>query len=261
MTCALASAPSAPMHGPASELLSARTTCAYGASLQFTTAASVIALVNTILLPSTRVPRSDVFIGTVELLPQQSRIDLIKLVDSAWYKSSSGGSGGGGGGSSSIDDITTTAASIVAGSTSSDYKLILSIAQVEKSLSLKGIDFLLKALETVRGNNDTTTSTPITLNSVTFAVRRTEAQLDARWIGFHYDTAGLTAQIPLNDVCDENVVVGGSGIFALADGKLLTPTRAPGCVVAHHGDVAHGVTQHMNGIRYGLFCLVSRKDM
>jgi ubiquitin len=220
----------------------------YGASLQFATAANIIALVNTILLPSTRVPRSNVFIGTVELLPQQSRIDLIKLVDSAWLKSG--------------DDITvpssTIAASIVAGSTSTDYKLILSIAQVENALGFKGIDSLLKALETVRGKNDITTSTPITLNNVTFALRRTEAQDDARWIGFHYDTTGLTAQIPLNF---DDTIVGGRIVFALPNGELLAPSRKPGCVIAHHGDVAHGVTQHMKGIRYGLFALVSRLDM
>ena len=220
----------------------------YGASLQFTTAANIIALVNTIHLTSTRVPRSDVFIGTDELLPQQSRIDLIKLVDSAWLKS--------------VDDISTPsstiAASITAGSTSTDYKLILSIAQVENYLSLKGIDSLLIALETVRGNNDITTSTPITLNNVTFALRRTEAQDDARWIGFHYDTTGLTAQIPLNF---DDTIVGGRIVFALPNGELLAPSRKPGCVIAHHGDVAHGVTQHMKGTRYGLFALVSRLDM
>ena len=42
--------------------------------------------------------------------------------------------------------------------------------------------------------------------------------------------------------------------------QLLAPQRAVGSVVAHHGDVVHGVTRLLGGMRYGLFALVARED-
>ena len=75
------------------------------------------------------------------------------------------------------------------------------------------------------------------------------------WIGFHYDKAGATAQVPLGGGGD---AVGGRTLFALPCGRLLAPERVAGRVVAHHGDVAHGVTRHEAGTRYGLFALVAR---
>ena len=92
-----------------------------------------------------------------------------------------------------------------------------------------------------------------------FALRRTqaaEAGGAARWIGFHFDCCGLTAQIPLGGAdC-----AGGKTVFALPSGALLVPARAPGRLLAHHGDVAHGVTALEKGVRYGLYALVARAD-
>jgi hypothetical protein len=55
--------------------------------------------------------------------------------------------------------------------------------------------------------------------------------------------------------------VGGKTVFALPSGELLVPTRAAGSVLAHHGDVAHGVTQLEQGVRYGFYALVARADI
>ena len=44
-------------------------------------------------------------------------------------------------------------------------------------------------------------------------------------------------------------------------GQLLAPERVAGRVVAHHGDVAHGVTRHEAGMRNGLFALVAREGL
>ena len=49
-------------------------------------------------------------------------------------------------------------------------------------------------------------------------------------------------------------------MYALPCGQLLVPQRAAGRVLAHHGDVAQGVTQLEKGVRYGLYALVARAD-
>ena len=91
------------------------------------------------------------------------------------------------------------------------------------------------------------------LSRVTFALRRTVAR--GAWIGWHYDTAGATAQVPLSGGGD---TVGGQLVFALPTGALLAPPRVAGGLVAHHGDVPHGVTRLKRGVRYGLYALLPR---
>jgi len=51
-------------------------------------------------------------------------------------------------------------------------------------------------------------------------------------------------------------------VYALPDGALLAPPRAPGRALAHHGDVAHGATRlrGAGGVRYGLFALAPRDE-
>ena len=76
-----------------------------------------------------------------------------------------------------------------------------------------------------------------------------------------FDSAGLTAQIPLSPGESSG---GGSLCFALPTGEMLMPTRTPGVPLAHHGDVAHGVTRlkRVSGrIRYVLYAIVARADM
>ena len=74
---------------------------------------------------------------------------------------------------------------------------------------------------------------------------------------FAYDPTGLTAQIPIGDGA---ATAGGRTVYALPSGELLVPERVAGRVLAHHGDVAHGVTQLTAGVRYGFYALVARAD-
>ncbi len=128
---------------------------------------------------------------------------------------------------------------------------------MQLALGAQGLASLLSALEAVRGGR-AAAGAPLALPAVTFALRRTAAQQgEARWIGFHYDSAGLTAHLPLSP---SNATLGGRALFALPSGELLAPERCAGCVLAHHGDVAHGVTQLWEGVRYGLYALVARAD-
>ena len=129
-----------------------------------------------------------------------------------------------------------------------------------RALGAKGMAALLGALEAVRGARDGVA--PLTVRELAFALRRTEAQPDTLcWMNFHYDPTGLTAQIPLSSASSA-ATVGGRTVYALPSGELLVPERAAGRVLAHHGDVAHGVTQLMitSGVRYGLYALVARAD-
>ena len=92
----------------------------------------------------------------------------------------------------------------------------------------------------------------LALADVTFALLLQES---GQWIGFHYDSAGATAHMALSL---SNATMGGRTVFALPSGQLLAPEHCAGCVLAHHGDVAHGVTQLWQGTRYGLYALAPR---
>lgn len=86
---------------------------------------------------------------------------------------------------------------------------------------------------------------------IVYVLRRTEAE--GRWIGFHTDTASRTAHVPLHDA---SACVGGRLVFAHADGSLSLPARRAGVILAHDGNIVHGVTRLSAGTRYGLFALV-----
>ncbi len=92
----------------------------------------------------------------------------------------------------------------------------------------------------------------------TIAVRRTRARAgsEGAWINFHVDVAAATVQLPLGDAG----ACGGALLFALPDGRLLAPPRTPGVVLAHNGDVVHGVTRLERGTRYALYALVARDN-
>ena len=216
----------------------------------------VTELATAVLLPSNRLPRSDVFIGDTELLSSHILSYLIALVNTSYECGKSFG----------IDveytapQDTATAAvakAITLGSSSTDFKLLLNTNTAIQALGTEGIATILKALETVRhrGSDGDIEAPPLVIDDIVFALRRTVAQKEKHWIGFHYDKAECTVQIPLS-----SSVAGGRTVFALANGELLIPTRTPGYIVTHHGDVAHGVTKLMDGIRYGLFALIARRE-
>lgn len=147
------------------------------------------------------------------------------------------------------------AAGVAAGSTRSDFKLLLSVDEARAALGESALAQVLDALAAVRGGGaaPSNSSSAPPLVCVTFALRR-EAR--SAWIGWHYDDAGATAQVPLGDSGD---VVGGQLMLALPSGELLVPPRIAGGLVAHHGDVPHGVTRLERGTRYGLFALLLRR--
>jgi hypothetical protein len=161
------------------------------------------------------------------------------------------------------------AAGVVAGSSRTDFRFLLGAATVERVFCAASVDAILCALEAVRGVQHGVA--PLRVSDIAFALRRTEARAEAaQWINFHYDSAGLTAQIPLgvvdidrdygdqNEAANDTRAQGGRTVYALPSGALLVPERVAGSVLAHHGDVAHGVTRLGAGVRYGFYALVSR---
>ena len=86
-------------------------------------------------------------------------------------------------------------------------------------------------------------------------LRRTVAT--GRFIAFHTDHAARTIQVPLNH---DSPCVGGRLLFARTDVKLLLAQHREGWILVHDGDVAHGVTRLIKGIRFGLYALRSRCD-
>ncbi len=242
---------------PGVELLrSAAPMLATGIAAAGMSAAAITALARAVLAPSARKPRDEVFIGADEIVSPTARAQLIAVVQDEWAR----------GGYSAIEDACSAAygtaspaaaeaAGVIGGSTRADFRFVIGAATVERLLGAACVAAVLAALETVRGAR--AGAAPLTVRDVVFALRRTEAQAEAQWIGFHYDPTGLTVQIALSGGADN---VGGRTVYALPRGELLVPERAAGRILAHHGDVAHGVTQLSAGVRYGLYALVARAD-
>jgi hypothetical protein len=84
-------------------------------------------------------------------------------------------------------------------------------------------------------------------------VRRSEPQ--GKLINFHTDVGLRTLQVALNDG-----YVGGKLVFCTPEG-VRYPDRPAGTATLHGGKVAHGVTAHTAGVRYGLFLLKTLPQM
>lgn len=163
--------------------------------------------------------------------------------------------------------VLAVASSVAAGSKPHDFKLLLPTSEVEELLGEAALVRILAVLGAVARGDDApphpalATSVlplpplpaPPPLSRVTFALRRTTAT--GAWIGWHRDDAGATVQVPLSATRD---TVGGTLLFALPLGKIVTHKRIAGALVAHHGDVLHGVTRLVAGTRYGLYALLPR---
>ena len=136
-----------------------------------------------------------------------------------------------------------TALDVLSGSRSYDFRLVLR-AQLAAVVGAPALDAIDAALLQDRAPTA----------SITYVVRRTEAQ--QRWIGWHTDTAQRTVQVPLSD---DTACVGGHLVFARADGAVVRAVRRAGTVLAHDGELVHGVTRLVAGTRYGLFALLQHK--
>jgi hypothetical protein len=218
-------------------------------------AAAIAALARAVLAPARRPPRGDVLVGGAAALPAAAHAALAAAADAAWAAGAQWGTEPAFAREPRGAPAAAVASAVSAGSTRDDFKLLLSGATAAAVLGARGVAAVLGALEAVRRARPG--APPLALRSVVFALRRTQAR--GMWIGFHYDTAGATAQLPLAASGGAGCV-GGRTLFALPCGRLLAPERVAGRVVAHHGDVAHGVTRHEAGTRYGLFALVARED-
>mmetsp|Transcript_48580 Transcript_48580/g.96873 ORF Transcript_48580/g.96873 Transcript_48580/m.96873 type:complete len:119 (+) Transcript_48580:1242-1598(+) len=68
------------------------------------------------------------------------------------------------------------------------------------------------------------------------------------YIGFHCDSAAVTANVACSD--DENH--SGGRLVCVVDGKVQTITRREGEATVHPSSVLHAVTAMQSGIRYSL---------
>ena len=139
------------------------------------------------------------------------------------------------------DGLNSTQLHVASGSCETDFKMLLSPDQLLNIIGADAYRDILAALQV---------SVPDAI-----VLRRTVAT--GRFIAFHTDHAARTVQVPLNH---DSSCVGGRLLFAHTDGKLLLAQRKEGCILVHDGDVAHGVTRLIKGIRFGLYALRSRCD-
>jgi hypothetical protein len=139
------------------------------------------------------------------------------------------------------DGLNSTQLHVASGSCETDFKMLLSPDQLLNIIGADAYRDILAALQV---------SVPDAI-----VLRRTVAT--GRFIAFHTDHAARTVQVPLNH---DSSCVGGRLLFAHTDGKLLLAQRKEGCILVHDGDVAHGVTRLIKGVRFGLYALRSRCD-
>ena len=184
-------------------------------------------------LPPLRLPPAP---GSPPVLPPASCAALVSLVDAAWAAAGRGEPVAAADGDDGV--AGAVAAGVRAGSTPTDFKLLLSRA------ALAGVvgDAAVGALEGALGG----------VAADAIAVRRTAAT--GRWVGLHCDAAARTLQVPLSGDADCD---GGRLVFvADGGGALRGVRRAPGVPLVHDGGQPHGVTALVAGPRYGLFMVV-----
>jgi hypothetical protein len=177
---------------------------------------------------------NDVVVESQELLNKDQCLKLIELAEQAYSKFNLG--------ESTVDPSTLSnlEKSVYKGSRLDDFKTIVTVKDLVDIIGDRAYDKICDTLGISTAPN-------------AIAIRRTVAE--NRWINFHTDNAQKTVQVPLSH---DDSCVGGKLVFALPDGSIVQPTRVPGSILYHHGDVVHGVTQLTSGKRYGLFVLVSR---
>jgi hypothetical protein len=139
-------------------------------------------------------------------------------------------------------------ASVAAGSRADDFKVMLSARELEEAVGAGPYAAILAALAGLREGGDGPLHEPDAV-----ALRRTVAT--GRHIPFHTDRAARTVQVPLSG---DDACVGGRLVVLGPDGRLHRPARRVGALLAHDGDVVHGVTRLDAGVRYGLFVLRAR---
>jgi len=177
---------------------------------------------------------NDVVVESQELLTKDQCLKLIELAEQAYSKFNLGES------TVDLSTLSNLEKSVYSGSRLDDFKTILTVKDLVDIIGDRAYDKICQTLG-------------ITESPDAIAIRRTVAE--NRWINFHTDNALKTVQVPLSH---DDSCIGGKLVFALPDGSLVQPTRVPGSILYHHGDVVHGVTQLTSGKRYGLFVLVSR---
>eukprot|EP00567_Pseudictyota_dubia_P018270 CAMPEP_0197445092 /NCGR_PEP_ID=MMETSP1175-20131217/10397_1 /TAXON_ID=1003142 /ORGANISM="Triceratium dubium, Strain CCMP147" /LENGTH=290 /DNA_ID=CAMNT_0042975995 /DNA_START=204 /DNA_END=1073 /DNA_ORIENTATION=+ len=76
-------------------------------------------------------------------------------------------------------------------------------------------------------------------------------------IGWHTDFVRRTLQVALND---DDEYEGGRLVYGTTSG-LCIPQRQAGCASLHGSSIAHGVSEMLDGCRYGLFLLDTRIEI
>ena len=147
---------------------------------------------------------------------------------------------------------------------SRDYKLNLSSAQLEQHVGANAASLVASLI-----NNEH--------NQI--VVRRADANAvgasESKHINFHTDASLRTLQVPLNNQGRRSGEYGGGSLVfcvrqqspaphsddrvgCYGDAKLVAPQRPAGSATVHDNRIAHGVTAHTSGVRYGLFLIKTK---
>jgi hypothetical protein len=127
---------------------------------------------------------------------------------------------------------------VLGASCSTDYRLLMSREELQAAVGRAAYAAVVQALQ---------------CEPDTIALRRTVAS--GRWINLHKDTSARTVQVPLSD---DAQTVGGRLVLLSSDGRVVPVVRRAGALLAHDGDIVHGVTSLVCGVRYGLYALKAR---
>lgn len=221
--------------------------------------AEVVALAAAVLRGSGRLHSESFVVGSAVIIAPALRKTLISRVDTAWdavWHAPTSATTPAPLPTPTL--ISVTAAGVLAGSSRDDFKIVLCAMKARAVLGSATLEEISAALAAVSSATRRASRRPpcARLRRLPSVGQGQGRAPRARGFIFHVDVAAATVQLPLGDAG----ACGGALLFALPDGRLLAPPRTPGVVLAHNGDVVHGVTRLERGTRYALYALVARDN-
>ena len=144
------------------------------------------------------------------------------------------------------NDFSNIHSEISVDSNSEDFKVQLTLSQLESLMGYERTKQLLNTFFTFITSSSTSIKNSLTPQIL---IRRTN--LSNKCIPFHIDNSSNTMQVILNKIYE----VDGGNVIYIRKNQVIITKRKEGLILYHQNDILHGVTIMNTGIRYSLFFL------
>ena len=131
-----------------------------------------------------------------------------------------------------------------------DLRLTLTRARLARLIGADAVARAVKFFAATAGPQDSRNFRTIKLRRVAASSTSMDGGVSGAWVNFHVDYSRRTMQVALNS---DEAYQGGRLVFATGQNGFVVPRRPAGSATVHCGNLAHGVTALVSGVRYGLF--------